>query len=809
MLPINAKGLVGDPNAAPSGQAGGGLDSQAVMPQAGDSPLAATVMPSDGAPVQAGGALDAQAVMPQQGASSSGNVETISKSIVNDPRGELARRGGLIGDAEQIDPNAPGTDVSDRSAQGDASALEQGVAQGEAGQATGPNRQNAQGYDATTTSEQIAMNDMEAAEGRVSDEAVVEAAQIDTKAADNNYLKDFASQDISRVIDTSTVAGKLLADQLGQGNYTDSKQTVVGQMALLQKEFEGPDGEPKIPSWAAGMARSVSRTMAFKGVTGTAATAAMSQAILEATLPIAQQDAQIFSSIAMKNLDNEQQQIMNRALVLSKFDMANMDSRQQAAVQNAKSFLQMDLQNLSNEQQARVVNTQNRVQGILEDAKAENASRMFSAQADNDFTKFYTNLETQISQFNAAQTNEMARFNAGETNDMSQFNASLENSREQFYKEMQYNIDLSNANWRRNVTAQNTQMRFDAQAADARAILGITSENLNRLWDRADSLLNFTWQAGQNEADRDIRIAQFKVQSQLERDRLRQTGELTREDLALRDQLNLRDNNATDRRLDQELSASEAAQLRELNSREDLTREEFALRNKLDLRNLRSEENRFERSITSEEALRLRELNSREDLSREEMALRDELQLRDLNSRETLTREEYRLRDRLNQRDNDYNERINNRRIDAELQMARERAQAEKQGGLFGAIGSVLGSVTGGMFGSGGIFGAGAAGSTMGGIGSALGGIGSALGSVASFLPFLSDSRLKDEITPVGKHASGLTLYRWEWNDKAKELGCDDQPNVGVLAEEVQDKFPHAVGRDTSGYLTVNYYRLK
>ena len=50
-------------------------------------------------------------------------------------------------------------------------------------------------------------------------------------------LNQFAHQNISRVIDTSTVSGKLLAQTLGEGNYTDAKATVKGQLDILTKEF--------------------------------------------------------------------------------------------------------------------------------------------------------------------------------------------------------------------------------------------------------------------------------------------------------------------------------------------------------------------------------------------------------------------------------------------------------------------------------------------------------------------------------------------------------------------------------------------
>jgi len=307
-------------------------------------------------------------------------------------------------------------------------------------------------------------------------------------------------------------------------------------------------------------------------MTGTAATAAMSQAIMEASLPIAQQDAQFFQTATMQNLDNRQQMAVQKAQVLSNLQLANLDARMTAAVNNSKSFLQMDLANLDNAQQAEIVNTQARVQSILEDSKAENAARLFRAESQNDFTKFYDQLSSQIDMFNreqrsamerfnagevndlmkfydqlssqtgmfnaeqrnalarfnagevnaarefydqlsaqtgmfnAEQRNALARFNAGEVNAASEFNARIENQREQFYREMQYNVDLANARWRQTVETANTEMQFEAAKTDVKNIVGLTEEGLNRVWDRADSILDYAWKSSETEKDRELRL---------------------------------------------------------------------------------------------------------------------------------------------------------------------------------------------------------------------------------------------------------------------------------------------------------------
>lgn len=384
----------------------------------------------------------------------------------------------------------------------------------------------ANGVTTATTQQDVSNAAMTGAQGSVSNQSQIDANAVttDTNAIANGEtgtgqaLKQAAIQNISNIIDTSSASGKLLAQTLGEGNYTDAKATLKGQLDILQGEFFDAAGNPMIPSWAAGTARSVGRIAAFKGMTGTAATAAMAQALMEASLPIAQEDAKFFQTVTLQNLSNRQEQTINRANVLSKLDMQNMDARLTAAVNNSQSFLKMDLANLDNDQQARVINTQARVQSILEDAKSENANRLFVADSQNQKDMFYSNLESSIEQFNAAQSNNMAQFNSGEANDASQFNAQLENAREEFYKNMQFAIDTSNVKWRQTITMTENQQKFDAAATDVKNMVGISVEQLNRIWDRADALLDYAWKTADNEADRKNQLAMVKLQGKLSND---------------------------------------------------------------------------------------------------------------------------------------------------------------------------------------------------------------------------------------------------------------------------------------------------
>jgi hypothetical protein len=373
---------------------------------------------------------------------------------------------------------------------------------------------NVQTVDNTLTGEAYKAN---AQTGEITSNSTVDAAantiNIEETATGLNAvgkaLDNFASVDTSRIIDTSTVQGKLLADSLGKNGYVDSNATIKGQLKIISAEFTDSEGNPRIPAWAQSTARNVSRTISFKGMTGTAAVATLSNALMESTLGIAEKEAQFFQTLSLENLSNEQEAVIQKASVLSNMELSNLDARMTAAVQNAKSFLQMDLSNLDNRQQAEILNTQTRVDGIFEDAKAINAERFFSADAANDFKKFYDELNYQVDKHRADSVNEMKRFNTGETNTGRQLQADRDLNREKFYTDLQYNIDLSNADWRQRVELAEYETEFQAARMDAEQMFSLTSEGLNKTWDREDSYFDNIWKSSETELKRFVDLYQI------------------------------------------------------------------------------------------------------------------------------------------------------------------------------------------------------------------------------------------------------------------------------------------------------------
>jgi hypothetical protein len=121
----------------------------------------------------------------------------------------------------------------------------------------------------------------------------------------------------------------------------------------------------------------------------------------------------------------------------------------------------------------------------------------------------------------------------------------------------------------------------------------------------------------------------------------------------------------------------------------------------------------------------------------------------------------------------------------AEMQMKIDAEKKSKGSGFFGALGNIAGAVAGSKAGSTAI-----------------------VSGLTKVLPFLSDARLKENITHIHTTANNINLYSWDWNDDALGMGAKNMPTVGVLAQEVIVTHPEAVQIDHNGYYRVDYGKL-
>ena len=251
-----------------------------------------------------------------------------------------------------------------------------------------------------------------------------------------------------------------------QKGIVSTDATVQGQLARLMTQFE--DG--KIPAFAAGAVRTAEQRLAARGMGASSmAGAAIVQAAMEASTPIAAADAETYRRMQELNLNN----------------------RQQAEVLNSQMALQLDLANLNNEQQAKVTNSTNRVQSLFTDQSAVNTARQFNATNDQQNDQFFASLFNDVAKFNTAQTNGLRQFNAGQENAIEQFNSTMANNRDQFNVKNSIVIDQANAVYRRQVNTSNTAIANAEAEYNTRNLFNISQNAQNRLLQEQRDQINF------------------------------------------------------------------------------------------------------------------------------------------------------------------------------------------------------------------------------------------------------------------------------------------------------------------------------
>ena len=308
----------------------------------------------------------------------------------------------------------------------------------------------------------------------------VDPRQFDVTAARANIAQardpvktgeaDFTAQERFNLVaqqDMTAARQEDISDTItGQQDIVSTDATVQGQLAKLMAQFE--DG--KIPAFAAGAIRTAEQRLAARGMGASSmAGAAIVQAAMEASTPIAAADAETYRRMQELNLNN----------------------RQQAEVLNAQMALELDLVNLNNDQQARVTNSTNRVQSLFTDQSAVNTARQFNATNEQQNDQFFATMFNDVSKFNTAQTNGLRQFNAGQENAIAEFNSTIANNRDQFNAKNAIVIDQANAVYRRQVNTSNTAIANAEAEYNTRNLFNISQNAQNRLLQEQRDQINF------------------------------------------------------------------------------------------------------------------------------------------------------------------------------------------------------------------------------------------------------------------------------------------------------------------------------
>jgi hypothetical protein len=319
------------------------------------------------------------------------------------------------------------------------------------------------------------------------------------------------------LVDPSAVQGQLSAGafaQAAQGTVSQ-EATVSYQLSELMKAL---DGTGPMPAWASPAIRKVTGIMNARGVgSSSMAAAAMTQAAIEAGVPIAAADAQTYAQMDIANLNARQQAALQNAVQVAAMDKMNLDNRMRAAVNNAQTFLGVDIKNLDNEQSAEVASYQSYVQGLFTDVAAENARIQLNARNEVQVEEFFAELGSQVEASNKNRVAAQQQFNVAQNNAMQQFNSSMITDREKFNANMRFAIDQSNVAWRRQVNTVNTAAQNTANMQNAQNLFGLSMAELGNEWQTARDIATWNFTTSENAKDRALStaLAAMQIEGQL------------------------------------------------------------------------------------------------------------------------------------------------------------------------------------------------------------------------------------------------------------------------------------------------------
>jgi len=293
-----------------------------------------------------------------------------------------------------------------------------------------------------------------------------------------------ATGQVSREITADDMTGVVSEDALATAvtEELDPRATTRYQLSELYKSIE--EGKP-LPAWASPAVRRVSAIMQQRGMGASSmAAAAMTQAIMESGVSIAQQDAQKYAQIQLNNINNKQKVALQNALTTAQMDQTNANNRMKGAIANAQAFLQMDVANLNTQQKANELNFQAGIQALFTDTAAQNATAQLNAKTSLQVEEFYAELGSQVEAANANRMSAVNQFNTSQENAMQQFKTQVGDARDKFNANMKFAVDQSNAQWRRQINTANTTLQNETNRINTQNLYNASQNALNNLWQK-------------------------------------------------------------------------------------------------------------------------------------------------------------------------------------------------------------------------------------------------------------------------------------------------------------------------------------
>ena len=218
------------------------------------------------------------------------------------------------------------------------------------------------------------------------------------------------------------------------------------------------------------------------------------------------ENSRAVNTMNLSNLSNRQALLMAEASALANLDTQNLTNRQQAAVQNATSFLQKDFKNLDNRQQTALFKVQEVSKALFSDQAAENASKQFNATSQSQTDQFFANLDQQNNQYNVSQENAIRQINTNAENAIKQFTSTQAQARNQFNAANSLLVAQANAQWRQTISTANTVAQNESNMAFAKAVNGMTSNNLDQIWQRERDLMQYNFESVEQGKNRGVQL---------------------------------------------------------------------------------------------------------------------------------------------------------------------------------------------------------------------------------------------------------------------------------------------------------------
>ena len=307
-----------------------------------------------------------------------------------------------------------------------------------------------------------------------------------------------ATGQVSREITADDMTGVVSEDALATAvtEELDPRATTRYQLSELYKSIE--EGKP-LPAWASPAVRRVSAIMQQRGMGASSmAAAAMTQAIMESGVSIAQQDAQKYAQIQLNNINNKQKVALQNALTTAQMDQTNANNRMKGAIANAQAFLQMDVANLNTQQKANELNFQAGIQALFTDTAAQNATAQLNAKTSLQVEEFYAELGSQVEAANANRMSAVNQFNTSQENAMQQFKTQVGDARDKFNANMKFAVDQSNAQWRRQINTANTTLQNETNRINTQNLYNASQTAMNFLWQKMRDNATFNFQKSEN-----------------------------------------------------------------------------------------------------------------------------------------------------------------------------------------------------------------------------------------------------------------------------------------------------------------------